>query len=90
MPPQFIGPKLLTALHNVAILPVQETAGMLSPLVVRDIAQNEVKFVDAFVKHSPQKIKAANLCISSCERNEIDERETDTAIQRLLSNNCFL
>jgi hypothetical protein len=28
MPPQFIGPKLLTALHNVAICPVMETAGM--------------------------------------------------------------
>ena len=38
MSPQFIGPKLLTAIHNIAQCPVMETAGMLSPLVVKDIA----------------------------------------------------
>ncbi|MDH3858826.1 MAG: hypothetical protein OEV07_12600, partial [Gammaproteobacteria bacterium] len=35
MVPQFIGPKLLTALHNIGHFPVMEAAGMLSPLVMR-------------------------------------------------------
>lgn len=37
MPPQFIGPKLLTALHNIVACPVMESAGMLSPLVIEDL-----------------------------------------------------
>jgi len=39
MSPQFIGPKLLTALHNIVICPVLETAGMLSPMVIKDIVR---------------------------------------------------
>ncbi len=35
--PQFIGPKLLTALHNMTDLHVEERAGMLSPLALRDV-----------------------------------------------------
>ena len=42
MPPQFIGPKLLTSIHNVAQCPVLETAGMLNSLVVKDIASLEL------------------------------------------------
>lgn len=37
IPPQFIGPKLLTALHNVVQCPVIENAGMLCPLVIDDL-----------------------------------------------------
>ncbi len=36
MPAQFIGPKWLTALHNIALCPVMERAGMLSPMVIQD------------------------------------------------------
>ncbi len=35
--PQFIGPKLLTALHNMTELSIEERAGMLSPLALRDV-----------------------------------------------------
>jgi len=35
--PQFIGPKFLTALHNMTGLHVEERAGMLSPLALRDV-----------------------------------------------------
>ncbi|MFW2438887.1 MAG: hypothetical protein ACN4GR_05890 [Arenicellales bacterium] len=75
IPAQFIGPKLLTAIHNVAILPVMETAGMLSPMVVRDMLQGQGPALDLFIRHSAQAIAAANLCISSCERDELTENE---------------
>jgi len=83
MPPQFIGPKLLTALHNVARLPVLETAGMLSPLVIKDILDGEGPALDLFMKHSPQAIAAANLCVSSCEKGEVTEEEMESLIAAL-------
>jgi hypothetical protein len=75
VPPQFIGPKLLTALHNVAGLPVLETAGMFSPLVIRDVLAGQGPALDLFTRHSVQPVTAANLCISSCERGEISAAE---------------
>jgi hypothetical protein len=84
MPPQFIGPKLLTALHNVAMLPVLETAGMLSPMVINSLLQGEGAAMDLFVAHSPQPIAAANLCISSCRKNEVSGREMEQLIDILL------
>lgn len=84
MPPQFIGPKLLTALHNVSILPVQESAGMLSPLVLKDIVNSGGRALDLFVENSPQKIEGANLCTSSCVNKELSEQDMEVAIERLL------
>ena len=85
MPAQFIGPKLLTALHNVAILPVLETAGMLSPLVCKDIIQGSGVALDLFVEHSTQPVAAANLCVSSCEKNLVSGREMEQVIDALLN-----
>ena len=64
MPPQFIGPKLLTALHNIAICPVLENAGMLSPLVLRDVLNGSGPALDLFKQKSPLAIDAANLSAS--------------------------
>lgn len=86
VPPQFIGPKLLTALHNVARLPVLESAGMLSPMVIRDILAGGGSALDLFVQDSPQPIAAANLCVSSCDRDEVSDREMECLIDVMLSN----
>jgi hypothetical protein len=86
VPAQFIGPKLLTALHNVVGLPVLESAGMLSPMVIRDILAGAGSALDLFVENSPQPIAAANLCVSSCDRGEISEREMECLIDTLLRN----
>ena len=86
VPPQFIGPKLLTALHNVAGLPVLESAGMLSPMVIRDILAGEGPALDLFVQDSPQPIAAANLCVSSCDRDEVADREMECLIDIMLAN----
>ena len=83
IPPQFIGPKLLTAIHNVVQCPVLETAGMLSPLVVKDIAIGGGAALDLFKQKSPQKILTANLCSSSYESDEVSEEEIEKCIINL-------
>ena len=84
MPPQFVGPKLLGALHNIARLPVLETAGMLSPDVVDDIIAGGGPALDLFRARSPEPIQAANLCASLCGgRGGADDR-FQAAIGRLL------
>ena len=87
MPPQFIGPKLLTAIHNVAQCPVLETAGMLSPLVIKDIANGKGSALDLFRQKSPQAIVAANLCNSLFEKGEFSVEEADKCIDVLPSTN---
>jgi hypothetical protein len=84
MPPQFIGPKLLTALHNVCLLPVMESAGMLSPLVIKDLVQGRGVALDSFVEHSPGPIAGANLCLSSLERRELSNPEMEQVISLLV------
>lgn len=89
IPPQFIGPKLLTALHNVSQLPVMESAGMLSPLVIKDIVQGGGEALQRFIEHSFCPIAGANLCISSREREEITCAELEQLIGTLLENSVI-
>jgi hypothetical protein len=84
MPPQFIGPKLLTALHNIAICPVMETAGMLSPAVMRDLLAGEGQALDLFYDKSSVALAGANLSSSLTEREGITEVQMETLIQHLL------
>lgn len=90
MPPQFIGPKLLTALHNVAQLPVFEPAGMLSPLVIKDIVKGEGDALQHFINKSSVRIAGANLCISSCEKKEVTCADMEQAINALIENRLLL
>jgi hypothetical protein len=83
MPPQYLGPKLLTALHNVAQLPVLESAGMLSPAVCRDILDGGGAALDLFRAHSMQPPAAANLCVSSCDRQELVAADMERLIDAL-------
>jgi hypothetical protein len=85
MPPQFIGPKLLTALHNLARLPVLECAGMLSPLVIGDMLAGSGPALELFRGSSSQPIAAANLCVSSCDKREVSEQAMEQLIERLLA-----
>ena len=84
MPPQFIGPKLLTAIHNVAQCPVLESAGMLSPLVIKDIANGGGLALDLFQQSSSQPMAAANLCSSLFEKGEMSVDEVYKCIRKLL------
>lgn len=84
MPPQFIGPKLLTALHNIARFPVMETAGMLSPLVMRDILNGGGAALDLFLQKSPAVPCGVNLSSSLTATEGFTEGEMQTLIRRLL------
>ena len=90
MPPQFIGPKLLTALHNIVQCPVVETAGMLSPLVIRDIAHQSGPALELFLSHCKQPVYAANLCASLCAEKEDAEKEIEICIEVLLNKKIIL
>jgi len=86
MPPQFIGPKLLTALHNVTRLPVLETAGMFSPMVIKALVSGGGPALELFTANSPVAVTGANLCISSCDNNEVSGREMEQVIESLLAH----
>ena len=86
MPPQFIGPKLLTAIHNVAMLPVMETAAMLSPMVIHDLLQGHGAALELFRQHSAVLPAGANLCASSFDSNALSDIELQQLIDLLLSS----
>ena len=86
MPPQFIGPKLLTAIHNVCQLPVMESAGMLSPLVLQDIRSGAGKALERFIKRSPFPVYAANLCSSLTEAHHLHSAEMQHIMDNLDQN----
>ena len=71
MPNQIVGTKLLTALHNMVGLPLLETVGMFSPLVVRDVAAGSGEAASRLRREMSGPLAAANLCSSLFER-EID------------------
>ena len=64
MAPQFIGPKLLSALHNIARFPLLENAAMLSPLVMRDLLAGGGEALDLWLSRSSALPSGANLCSS--------------------------
>lgn len=86
IPPQFIGPKLLSALHNISQLPVMETAGMLSPLVIKDIVRGGGEALQRFIEQSTSPIGGANLCISSRDREEVKCAEIEQLISILVND----
>lgn len=90
MPPQFIGPKLLTALHNVVNMPVLDSAGMLSPAVAKDLIAGKGPALEMFNANSPGPIAAANLCISSCRSGEVSEKDMEQLIETLLDKKVQL
>ncbi|MGH1538454.1 MAG: hypothetical protein ACRBDX_10500 [Gammaproteobacteria bacterium] len=85
MPPQYIGPKLLTAIHNIVQCPVLESAGMLSPLVIKDIANGGGKALELFQHRSPEQVAAVNLCSSLYDKGEVSVKNIDQCINNLLN-----
>ena len=69
--PQFIGPKLLTAWHNIAPFNVEERVGMLSPLVANALLTGDEKIVRRQREGHAQPLCAVNLS-ASCEDRDTD------------------
>jgi hypothetical protein len=82
-PPQFIGPKWLTALRSIALCPVMETAAMLSPLVMRDCIAGQGEALRLFQKKSPVTPAAANLSSSLTEREGLTDADMNSLIEIL-------
>lgn len=83
MPPQFIGPKLLSALHNICHCPVQENAGMLSPLVIKGLLGGAPDALQLLRRRSPAPLAAANLCASSVAGGALENAEMAALVSRL-------
>ncbi|MEZ0121913.1 MAG: hypothetical protein AB9Q23_03315 [Candidatus Reddybacter sp.] len=85
MPPQFIGPKLLTALHNIVQCPVQENAGMLSPWTINDLLTGGGPALTLFRAKSPQPLAGANLCSSLEASDALPDRAMEKVVAQLLA-----
>ena len=83
MPPQFIGPKLLTALHNIVACPVMETAGMLSPLVIENMLKGDGKALQLLKQKSICFPAGANLSSSVTASAGFSETEMRCLIGKL-------
>lgn len=90
IPPQFVGPKLLTAIHNIVQCPVLETAGMLSPMVINDIVDGDGPALALFNQRSTKKITAANLCSSLCNSSNQNLQVIEKCIAILLHQQSIL
>lgn len=82
LPPQIVGPKLLTSLHNTVNLPLIESCGMASPPVVRDLAAGGGPALELLRTESPVPPAALNLCHSLRD----DEAVMQAAVGRLLDH----
>ena len=66
--PQFIGPKLLSALHNIVGFEVEERIGMLSPLCLRDVLAGSGGALAELQAEHGQSLCGVNLCASYVDR----------------------
>ena len=82
MVPQLVGPKLLTALHNLVSFPVVERAGVLPPAVARDLLAGGGPALALFRDRSSEPPAALNLCASLVE-SELSEAEVAAVIELL-------
>jgi hypothetical protein len=88
--PQLLGPKLLTALHNVVGFSVIDSVGMASPLVLADLAAGKGPALTRLKSASQQSIGAVNLCTSyrgqTIDGVVCDDALFEAAIKRLAAN----
>ena len=89
MPPQFIGPKLLTALHNVVQLPVQEDAGSLSPLVIRALLGDAPAPLERLRSRMRVPFHAVNLCQSSLRDGQLEPSQMQAVAELLLARGAL-
>lgn len=77
--PQFVGPKLLNALHPLCEFALVPEVGALSPLVLADLCGGDGAALALLRDRSARPLQAVNLCASL-----IDTASAATVIARLL------
>ncbi|MDP5054653.1 MAG: hypothetical protein NWP69_12750 [Congregibacter sp.] len=92
--PQFIGPKLLSALHNIVNFNVEERVGMLSPLSMRDLLLGSGPALTELTAMHTEPLCAVNLCASYLNKNSDGVCHSDTdysaAVRALIASSCPL
>ncbi|MBR9813279.1 hypothetical protein GYB61_05400 [bacterium] len=83
MVPQLLGPKLLTALHNIAPFEVWNDVGMLSPAVAHDLLSGGGPALDQFEADSGAWPAALNLCRSSVTDRLLTDRNMHDVIEQI-------
>ncbi len=90
VPPQIVGTKLLTALHNMIGFQLVDGVGMASPLIVQDILNNTSKAIELLCETSAGPLCAVNLCASIVGKPSggitIDPMMIQTISQKLVSS----
>ena len=86
--PQFAGPKFLSAIHNLSQQPVVEEAGMLSPLVIKNILLGKGDALTLFKEKSTIPPSGVNLC-SSLVGSELTDNEVERVIELLMSRGAI-
>lgn len=82
MVPHLVGPKLLTALHNIAAHPVMEEAALLSPWVIQDWLTGNGPSLETFQRDSSAAPALLNLCQSSVVNGELSDEQMLQAVTR--------
>lgn len=85
MVPQFVGPKFLTAIHNILTCPVVEEAAMFSPATTRALLAGGGPALDLLLAKSIRPPAGANLCSSLADNGELSEGDLEQAVDSLLA-----
>ncbi len=90
MVPQFVGPKFLSAIHNMLTCPVVEEAAMFSPATTRALLAGGGPALDLLLAKSIRPPAGANLCSSLTDNGELSEGELEQAVDRLLARGSIV
>lgn len=82
MVPQLIGPKLLTALHNIAAFEVWNDVGMLSPAVAQDLLGGGGPAMEQFLRDAGGWPPALNLCRSSVPGGALSDAQMRSMVEQ--------
>lgn len=85
MVPQLIGPKFLTAIHNIVQFPVAESAGVLSPAVGSDLCGGGGPSLELFRRTVRTNPGGVNLCASLAGTAGVDDEAFSLLIDLLLA-----
>ena len=94
VPNQIVGPKFLTALHNIIGFPLIESIGMASPLVLGDLLKGGGEALRLLKAESTHGLSGLNLCGSlvgqTVDGVDVSTELMDIVCARLLSDGTAL